>query len=264
MSNPGEREIAPEAELETEIDEGLDTADTDEGGDDEGDGDSGEGDEHLPEGDDESKGTGERGAEHQVEGAAPKKGNPEFGRLRQRARDAEEAKVRAEARLAEIERERHGRQTADEKRLEAERIALMPPEEKTDYLLQQQERRFEARFGALQFQQADASDRIAFESLCARTPAMAAVRDEVDRQLGDLRRSGGNTTRETLAVYLIGKRAIDNAGRSKAKQQKRGEANIQRQTARPSNAGGSVPSGDRRSGGDERAQRAKRLDGVEI
>lgn len=264
MSNPGERDDAPEVELETEIDEGLVAADTDEGGDDEVDGDSGEGDEHLAEGDHESKGDGERGAVSEVAVKPRSAATIAVQTAKRAAKENAERAERAEQRLAEIERDRQGRQTLEEQRLEAERIALMPPEEKFDHLLRRQEERTRQEVGALRFQMQDAGDRVAFESRCARVPAMEAVRDEVERQIAELRRGGGNTTRETLATYLIGKRAIESAGRLKSKQAAKGAANIQRQTARPVQGSGGVPAGDRRGGGDDRSARAKRLENQEI
>lgn len=272
MSNPGERDDALESEVvdEAEIDEGLDTADTDEGGDDEGDGDSGEGDEHLAEGDHEQEGARERGTELQVEGAQPKISRASLAVMeaKKAAKAAKEEAETARREAAQLRAEAQGRQTREQAELEAQRLSLMPPEEKYDYLLKQQETKFEARFGALQFQQADSGDRVAFESLCSRGTdqgkALAAVRDEVERRLGELRRNGGNTSREVLAKYILGERAYDRAGRVKAKAEKRGAANIQRQQGKPTGGSGSVASEGRRSGGTDRDARAKRLENIDL
>lgn len=171
----------------------------------------------------------------------------------------------AERRLAEIERERQGRQTADEVRLENERIALMAPEERLEHLLKRQEAQTRTQIGALQFQMQDATDRSAFESLCARNPAFETVRDDVERQLSETRRGGGNTTREVMATYLIGQRAIQAAAKGgKAKQAAKGAARVAAgRVAAPAGRSDARGTGGK-TGGDSAAARAKRLEGQQI
>lgn len=259
MSNPGERDDAPEIEeIEPDEIEEVDAAE--------------EGDEETPdEGDGQEDGQGgDEAAGRQADVDAPsqpKKGNPEFGRLRQRAREAEEVAENTRRELNELRAAAQGRQTREQQELEAQRVALMAPEEKYDYLLKQQETRFEGRFAALQFQQADSGDRVAFQSLCARPndqgKALASVADEVEKRLGELRRNGGNTSREVLAKYIIGERAFERAGRVKAKQAKTGAANIARNRVAAPSSRGDVAGGSRRSG-NEVEQRRARLEDQQI
>lgn len=264
MSQVGERDDAPEVEAieSDEIEQqGADGASADEDGDDGVDEESGEGDDDLPEGDNEPEGAGEQ----RPEGVAAKPRSAATIAVQEAKRAAKAAREEAEStrrELAELRAAQQGRQTAEQQRLEAERISLMPPEEKYEYLLKAQETRFEARFGALQFQQGDSGDRVAFQSLCARNSdqgkALSSVSDEVERRLTELRRNGGNTSREVLAKYILGERAYERAGRVKAKQEKKGAANIQRQQGKPS-GGRSDVQGGQRKGGDDRAARAARL-----
>jgi hypothetical protein len=182
-------------------------------------------------------------------------------------RAAKEAKAEAEnarREANELRQAMQGRQTEEQRRIEAERIALMPPEEKTDYLLRKQEQEFDGRFRGLEFRMQDNADRVAFEALCARNPAFEAVREDVERQLVETRRGGGNVAREVAATYFIGKRALERAQKgSKTKQAAKGSQRVAAAGAKPAGGRSDVRGGERR-GGDERAARAARLGDMEI
>lgn len=263
MSGVGERDDAPEVEeIEPgEIEEVDAPEDEGQEGDavEEDDGEAGQG------GDDEKVGGQAALADPQ-----PKPRSAATIAVQEAKRAAKAAKEEAEAarrEAAELRAQVQGRQTQEQQRLEQERLSLMPPEEKYEYLLKKQESNFEARFGALQFQQADSGDRVAFESLCARQSdqgkALASVRDEVESRLAELRRNGGNTSREVLAKYILGERAYERAGRVKSKQAANGAKNIARNKVNAPASRGDVQSGQRRSG-DEVSQRRSRLEDQQI
>lgn len=262
MSGVGERDDAPEIEeIEPDEVEEVDAAE--------------EGDEETPdEGDGQEDGQGsDEAAGRQADVAAegqPKPRSAATIAVQEAKRAAKAAREDAEntrRELNELRAAAQGRQTREQQELEAQRVALMAPEEKYDYLLKQQETRFEGRFAALQFQQADSGDRVAFQSLCARPndqgKALASVADEVEKRLGELRRNGGNTSREVLAKYIIGERAFERAGRAKAKQTKTGAANIARNKVAAPSGRGDVAGGSRRSG-NEIEQRRARLEDQQI
>lgn len=264
MSQVGERDDAPDVEEfedHGEVEQGADGSGANEDGADAlgEEPDEGAGDERQ----DDDAGTDEGQARQPAE-VSGKKGNSEFGRLRAKAREAEARAEAAERRIAEAERAAQGRQTAEQQRLEQERVALMSPEEKTEYLLQRQEQGFNARFGQLEQRLADNADRVAFDSLCARNPAFAALRDEAEQKLAELRRNGGSGTREVVATYLIGQRAIQRAlGGGKQKQAKQGQQRVQSQTVKAPVTRGDA-SAQRKVGGSDRQQRAARLENLEI
>ena len=258
MSGTGERDDAPEVETveEAEIEQAVEETEGEEGE---------AADEDAEDG--AAEGEQEEGGEEAPEVAAKPRSAATIA-VQEAKRAAKEAKAEAEASRRELEQlrqERQGRQTAEDKRLEQERVALMAPEEKTDYLLQRQQQEFNGRFGALEFRMQDASDRTGFENLCARNPAFDAVRDEVEQTLTTMRNNGGNSTRETVATYLIGKRAIERAAKGgKSKQAAKGASRVQQNRVAAPSGRSDVKGGDSRRGGDEKAAREKRLLGQNL
>ena len=251
MSNPGERDDAPEIEeveapeVEAEVEETEGEA------------------EEEPE-EDGAEEAPEEGAEEAPAVAAKPRSAATIA-VQEAKRAAKAAKEEAEAtrrELNELRQAAQGRQTAEQARLEQERIALMAPEEKFEYLLNRQAEQTRTQVGALQFQMQDATDRSGFESLCARNPAFDAVRDDVERELTNMRRNGGNSTRETVATYLIGKRAIEAATKGgKTKQAKRGAERVGAAKVAAPTGRSDTRVGSQKTGGDSAAARAKRLDG---
>ena len=268
MSYPGEGAEASEFDevQDGEVEEqGADGAGSDESDPDGLGEEPGEGAEAS--GDDDDAGADEGQAGEQAQVAAPARRQSASDVIRSLKAERKER----DAELADLRRQIEGltqgntrQQTEHQQRLEQERMALMSPEERFDYLREKDRQEFEGRLGGIQQQLADSTDRTAFDSLCARNPAFAAVRDDVERSLAEVRRNGGNAAREVLATYHIGKRALERAnGGGKTRQKARGQQNIQRQTVRPSSPRGDVAPAGRR-GGSEADQRRTRLENIEI
>lgn len=242
-------------------DEADDYADPDEGIDGEGDDEPGE--QPEPGGEDDHAG-GHEGASGRSTEVKTGRAKNDFGRLREERRREQERADRLERELADLRAQATGRHTEETRRAEQERLSLMTADEKLDYYRAQDRRELEQRFGNLQFQLADQSDRQSFANACDRSPALAAVADDVERILASERAAGRpGASREVIARYVIGDRALKNAGRAKAKQAKRGAEQRERQTARSTNPRSDVGnSGQRR--GSESEQRRKRLEDVNI
>lgn len=261
MSGIGEREDAPEVEV-FEDDSAHEANGNDDGGEEGGD----EPDDQDEQSDEVGDEPADGGEGHPAVGAAKPRSAATIAvqEAKRKAKAAEERAEAAERRTAEFERERQGQRTVEQQRLEQERVALMAPEEKTEYLLHKQQQEFNGRFGALEFRMQDAADRTGFESLCARVPAYQSVRDAVEAKLSEARKQGGNPNRETVAKFIIGENAVARALRGgSAKQAAKGAARIAAQTTKPVSGRGDVPGGERR-GGSDRAARAARLGDMEI
>lgn len=270
MSNPGVRvDDAPDFEetVDVEIEWG-DGPGPDEGGADDLDGDPAGGDgDNLEE--DHAAGDVQQAGQPAAQGVKAR--SPATIAVQEAKRAAKEAKAEAEAarrEAAELRAAAQGRQTQQEQILEQERLALMPHDEKLQYLLNKQAEDTRRQVGALQFQMQDGGDRIAFQSLAARNDAVgkayASIADEVEQRLAEVRRNGGNASRETVAKYILGERAVAGLSKAKPKQIQRGQENIQRQQARPTGGRGDVPGGQQRRGGDEAAARRTRLENQDI
>lgn len=177
-------------------------------------------------------------------------------------REAREAKAELARFREEQERQKvEGRTAAEQER---ERLALenMDPYERLEYRQRQVEQKAEQRVAQLEFRMADAADRTDFASKCARTPALAAVADEVESTLAAMRQGGTTAPRETIATYLIGQRAISRAAGAKTRATKAGAARIAAAIARPSAARGDVRAESNRS--DNAQARRKRLEDLQI
>lgn len=256
MSGAGEREDAPEIEpeeipeVETEAEEGAEETEDPQD------------EEEQPE-DPVEGGEGEQAA-----ATAAKPRSAATIAVQEAKRAAKEAKAEAEASRRELEQlrqERQGAQTAEQQRLEAERLALMPPEEKYEFLLNKQRQETNARIGALEFRTHDTNDRVAFESACLRVPAYAAIQKDVEAALAQARREGNNPLRETVAKYLIGERAVAKAlGGAAQRQKTKGRENIARQTTKPAAGRSDVVRGSERAGADSAAARKSRLENMDI
>lgn len=258
MSNPGERADALEVE-EVETPEVEELGEQPETEDDE---------EREPQPDEGEQQDDEGRGEEQPAAVAAKPRSAATIAVQDAKRRTKEAEARAEAaerRIADAERERQGQHTVAQQELERQRVSLMAPEEKFEYLLNKQAEQTRTQVGALHFQMQDAADRSRFDSLWVRVPAYAAIQDLVEDALVKARGQGGNPSRETVAKYLIGERAVEAALRGgKTRQAAKGAARVAQQTVKAPGGRSDVQGGERRSGGNDRAARAARLGDMEI
>ena len=132
------------------------------------------------------------------------------------------------------------RQTAQQESPEqvAQRLALMTPEERLEYKLDQAERRNQQTMQSMQFQMQDSGDKSAFVALCASDPVAARYKDRVEAKLTELRSQGQNVNREALLTFLVGQDVRTRGGAAKNKQQKDGQRRTERQSVRPGNSRG--------------------------
>lgn len=103
----------------------------------------------------------------------------------------------------------------------------------------------------------DTNDRSEFTLACASNPRLAAVKDDVERELATMRGKGQNAPRRELARYLLGKK-LEEAPAAKKKPDAASNAN----RGRPANAGSDVQRGGGRK--TEHQKRADRLANVNI
>jgi hypothetical protein len=183
-------------------------------------------------------------------------------RVHQALREAKEAKAEVE-RLRGEAQQRTIQQNQETPAQRAERLAMMDPDDRVNYLLQEQGQRFNNELAQIRFQSADSADRTAFESLCARNPVASKLAGQVEERLAELRRNGTTAPRDTVLKYLIGERAMANAGRAKGKATRVAATNTARQTSRPASARNDTGGENRRATGEQEARR-KRLEDIQI
>lgn len=250
-------------------DDDTDQGDAEQSDADEADGDDGSaeaGEDGESDGDEDALGSdeGQAGQRPAEVGRQPSRAQARVQTALAKAKAAEDKASELERRLAQIEQGRTQQSTAQQQAEERERIALMTPDERTDYLVNKTRQEVNGEIQGLRFQMQDSADKTAFDALCARKPHFDAVRDDVEKQLVEMRRNGGTAPRETLALYFIGKRADERAGRAAPRQKRKADDRIQRQTARPGNGKGDQRNDSGRRGGDEKSARANRLKDLNI
>ena len=173
-------------------------------------------------------------------------------RLAQEARaEADAARREAAEARAELQRLRQPTETPEQ---EAARLALMDPDQRSEYRFNKAMENQNRQMAAMQSRLADQADKSAFSAACLSDPLLKTVAAEVETELANIRRQGQNVDREALANYLIGKRARSRAPAAVNKQKKAGERNIARQQGRPS-AGRSDREPENRKSDDARRRR---------
>ena len=263
---------APNPDDQTEDEEivdGPDDAIGDESDDpeaDAGDGDAGDGDESGGAVDDlidnaPGADEGRKGGQDQVR--QPSRAERRIRALNEDTKAAREEAAAARREAAELRALVSGRQTDEQRRAEADRRALMSPDERHEDDLKRLETRLGNELGTLKFQSWDSSDRSSFEAKCARNPALAAVADQVEQTLKSERAAGrGVISREMLAEWCIGHNALANGGRHKATQTKKAAEARQRQQARPGSSRSDVAGGRERSS--DKSARNKRVESYDL
>lgn len=183
---------------------------------------------------------------------------PTRGQRRFQALSEEVKAARAEAAAArqEAEQLRQTRQSQDLARQEEERLALMSPEERIEYRVNQ-------RLARVELNSWSASDAVTFEGLANRNPAVAALKDEVEAMFQQRLAAGAPVDRTTIATFLIGQKALAKAPRARAAGKRAEQAGRERNAVRPSSGRGDLAPASRR-GGNEAEARRRRLENMEI
>ena len=243
-----------------ETDDGAEFEDLDEGFDEGEDGE--EDDEQDPDDADGEDGDGD-GEDGDPPPRQPTRGEKRFQTLAAKTKAAEDRAAKLEADLAEERRQRNaGPQVSPEEqaRRRDAHLATLTEAGRLEFLINENRQQTAAELNQIKFASWDASDKSTFQGMCARTPAFAALETEVEQELTRLRGTGQNASRETIAYYLLGKKAASKAPRARAAGQRREQEGRTRQEGRPVNGRGDVPpNGSRRTS--DREARRKRLEG---
>lgn len=183
---------------------------------------------------------------------------PSRGESRQQRLSSENARLRAE--LEEIRRgqtsDQQRRQSEDFQRQERERLEQMSPEERIEYRVNQ-------RVSQIEFNSWNTNDRVLFDGMVRDNPAVAQIKDEVETLFQQRVRDGQPVDRSTIAIYLIGQKAIAKAPRARAAGKRAEQAGRERNTVRPSSGRSDAAPGGRSRANEQEARR-KRLEDMEI
>jgi hypothetical protein len=123
-------------------------------------------------------------------------------RVAKATRDAKEAKERSdrlEREMADLRasirpQTSQPQETPEQRR---DRLALMEPVERMEYLLNESRQETQRTLQRMEFENADRADQLAYEGLCQKAPVAAKLKDEVEKRLADMRKAGTTAPRET-------------------------------------------------------------------
>ena len=182
-------------------------------------------------------------------------------------RTAAEAKAKAESlerELAELRAQANRQNQAPQETAaqRQERLNNMEPWERTEYLRQEDTRRLESQLAQMRWDSQEASDKAAYEALCAKHPVAEKLKGEVEQRLAEIRKAGTTAPRETVLRWVIGDRALANKGKATGRAQKAASANRDRQQARPTNGRADAAPSDRRGG--DSSKRDKRMENYQL
>lgn len=184
--------------------------------------------------------------------------------LRRARQELAEQNATLTRQLEELRRNPPQPQQYEDPRAEAERLALMSPEDRIQYTVDKSLQRHAQQQQIITNQLLDQSDRAAFEARAVNNPIAKKLAPEVERRLGELRSRGQNLPRDVVLTYIVGEKALAQMGKGKDKTAVRERQ--RQQQARPANGRGDT-SGDRRarrSGDSDVAALERRLENVPI
>lgn len=183
------------------------------------------------------------------------------------ALSAEKRALRAEieasnARLAALEARMTAPQPAQvDPREEEARLALMSPEERMQYRVDQSLARNNQATSQLLGSLQDQTDQTAFRALIRDKPQFSKLAPKVEAKLAELRKKGTPLPREAILIYLIGEQAYGSQEKPRKKAQS--QQRMQQQETRPPSGRGDV-AGNRRQAAGTTSNLERRLSNVRI
>lgn len=193
----------------------------------------------------------------------PSRGENRVAKATREAKEAKEKADRLERELAEFRAQSRPQTPQETPQQREARLAAMDPYERLQEELRETRRETQAFQQRLEFETRDNSDKVAYDALCQRAPIAAKLKDEVEQRLADMRKAGTTAPRETVLRWVIGDRALKNAGKATSRARKSADQNRERHQARaPAGGRGDAPAEGRNKTG--ASARDKRLENLNI
>ena len=188
--------------------------------------------------------------QQEVEGepAVRSRGETRFQRLANETKAAKEEAAATRRELEGLRRQQQASQTQFTAQQEQERLALMTPQERTEYQLARMQQGFTAQFGQMQLQTQAMLDKTAFAAKAAVNPVYQRHEAEVENKFNELLQSGRPTDRETILKFILGERALNGASAGRAKAAKAGAKRVENQRVAAGSARGDTASNRGKTG----------------
>lgn len=189
--------------------------------------------------------------------------NDRIRTLRERAEEEARARAAERERADRFERELseiRARTQAETESQKAERLALMTPEERSEYRVNEALNSHRREIAAVTFRMEDQADKAAFQAKAAVDPLWGKWADQVEAKRVEFLRQGTVVPRAELLKWLVGESVLSGRGPETARQAARGKENIRRQQVSAATGRTDVSTSRRRSADTP----AKRLEGMQI
>lgn len=233
-----------ELELDLELDDGQEAEDAHEGEGHEDGGEDAEGHERVvaqgQDGDDEDEGQA-RQVSRQPRGREAER----LRTLRNENKQLAAEQARLQRDLDELKRGQQNRQ--EDPALEQQRLAIMTPEERTEYRFQKAEERSQREMQALKRQMLESGDRAAFGITQANDAVAKRYAPKVEQLFQQEFAKGNFVSREVLLNYVVGEALRAKAAVGAPKQRQQAQRRVAQQQTRPTNGRADVQT-NRRGG----------------
>lgn len=183
-------------------------------------------------------------------------------RAQQAEREAKETKEKAERlerELADLRATRNAgpseAEQAAHRAAEEQRLALMTPEERTDYRFDQLRRENAMERNRDRMNMQEQADAASFRSLQATNPVAKKYAADVEKLVAAEKGKGMIVPREVALKFLLGEKMLERASTGTAKDKKAAAARVDSAKTRPTRSGGDTASdrGRKTADFDERA-----------
>lgn len=161
--------------------------------------------------------------EPSVSAKQPSRAETRMAKLVKERNEEREARIRAET-LAEERSIVRREPTMDQgtaQRLREEKLALMDPSEKREFLQTEKIESMQNQILLTQLQTQDALDKNTYSAKAARSSVYAKHEGEVEKRLRAERQAGRNWTRETILAQIVGEAALKTKPDTKKKNEAR-------------------------------------------
>ena len=185
----------------------------------------------------------------------PSRGQNRIQRLANEAKAAREEAAAARRETEDLRRASLQRQEQQTEQQQRDMLALMTPEERSEWRIQQIERRTAQERQQDRFQIQSMLDKTAFEAKAAVHPVYAKYKDEIEDQFQKQLRDGRPVEREILLQNHLGKLALEGAAKSGGAKRK-ANARVESQRVPAGSGKGDAPS-SRGKAGDTAENRLK-------
>jgi hypothetical protein len=211
-------------------------------------------------GEGEGDGQGARAQQKEVKS----RGENRFQTIANRAKAAEERATRLEQEFAQFRQQNGSQDEAVRRQREAERYALLSPEEQMREDIRRADERNTQQLRQIQFQLQEQQDINNFNTIVnGSNGRFNKYKEAVENQVKLLRAQGSTIPRELVLDYMIGKEVREKGLGAASRQAASGKAKIASQKTSPSNNRGDVNNRSRQPA-NEQAARRQRLEGLDI